>query len=332
MNKLFFGFTLFLFSCQNLIKNKDEKVENEVENSDSMSKETELDSAFDALFNDEKSNSAKTENQKTTIVVNTKQELIGNWIGWFDPDMNEDDVREKKAVFKGESFGWYRQNKINISIDKIDDCNVFGHSVVAGNNRKFEGKIQDCLNEFKLEVKEPGDNKYDGNFIFQIIKGENKLEGFWMANNQKIDIPKRKYTLSKTNFKYNSSQILSNDGYKRFIDWESKANHKEEYGDDFVSATSKIYEINASTNQLLKSDVENLKKGDLLIIRNMIYARHGYSFKNRPLRVFFDAQEWYMPINTDVKSELTDIEKKNIELILKYEKNAKVYYDYFGRG
>ncbi|MFN5849409.1 MAG: YARHG domain-containing protein, partial [Chitinophagales bacterium] len=65
---------------------------------------------------------------------------------------------------------------------------------------------------------------------------------------------------------------------------------------------------------------------------NMIYARHGYSFKNRPLRVFFDAQEWYIPVHTDIKKDLTEIEKKNIQLLLKYEKNAKEYYDYFGRG
>ena len=83
---------------------------------------------------------------------------------------------------------------------------------------------------------------------------------------------------------------------------------------------------------LTKSDVENLKKGDIVIIRNTIYARHGYSFKNQPLRVFFDAQDWYIPVHTDVKSELTDIEKDNIKLLLRYERNAKEYYDYFGRG
>ena len=73
-------------------------------------------------------------------------------------------------------------------------------------------------------------------------------------------------------------------------------------------------------------------KTKLRVIRNMIYARHGYSFKNRPLRVFFDAQEWYIPVNTDIKKDLTEIEKKNIQLLLKFEKNAKEYYDYFGRG
>jgi hypothetical protein len=82
---------------------------------------------------------------------------------------------------------------------------------------------------------------------------------------------------------------------------------------------------------LSKNDLENLKKGDLLIIRNTIYARHGFSFKNRPLRIFFDAQEWYMPVNMNIKPQLTEIEKKNIQLLLKYEKNSIEYYDSFGR-
>ena len=64
----------------------------------------------------------------------------------------------------------------------------------------------------------------------------------------------------------------------------------------------------------------------------MIYVRHGYSFKKRPLRVFFDPQSWYIPVFNNIKNNLTDIEKKNIKLLLRYEKNAKEYYDSFGRG
>jgi hypothetical protein len=90
--------------------------------------------------------------------------------------------------------------------------------------------------------------------------------------------------------------------------------------------------MNASSKVLAKEEVENLKKGDLTIIRNSIYARHGYSFKNQPLRVFFDAQSWYIPVHTNITSDFTEIEKQNIELLLRYEKNAAVYYDRFGRG
>lgn len=130
---------------------------------------------------------------------------------------------------------------------------------------------------------------------------------------------------------------------KRYIDWNKFTEEKtiEEYDDgefeewigkEFVSATELIYTINASNTLLKKEDIENLKKGDITIIRNTIYARHGYSFKNRPLRIFFDAQDWYIPVHVNIKSDFTTIEKENIKLLLKFEKNASEYYDYFGRG
>ena len=130
---------------------------------------------------------------------------------------------------------------------------------------------------------------------------------------------------------------------KQYVNWnkftekkeriEMDKNEFEEWvSKEFASATEVIYRINASNTLLKKKDVENLKKGDLTIIRNTIYARHGYSFKNRPLRVFFDAQSWYIPVHTNIKSDFTEIEKENIKLLLRYEKNAIEYYDYFGRG
>jgi len=141
---------------------------------------------------------------------------------------------------------------------------------------------------------------------------------------------------------YNPDQMLVVS--HRFADWDRfrKVNYenlneeeKEVFGDfylEFESATDLIFKINASNTLLTKQDVENLKRGDLYIIRNTIYARHGYSFRNRPLRVFFDREPWYIPVHNDIKKDLTDMEKENIKLLMKYEKNAKTYYDTFGRG
>jgi len=231
-----------------------------------------------------------------------------------------------------------RENKINISIDKIEGTKVIGHSVVAGNDRPFEGTIQEIDNGlFEFKVKEPGDDKYDGVFSFTI--GDNSLEGSWKAY-KKIEIQEREYSLEKKVFEYNPNIMLEEGEY---INWNKFKEKKDVFEIDdnefeewisrtYSSATSSIYELNASNELLTKEAVENLKKGDLIIIRNTIYARHGYSFKNRPLRVFFDAQEWYIPVHSNIKSDFTEIEKQNIKLLLRYEKNASEYYDYFGRG
>lgn len=60
-------------------------------------------------------------------------------------------------------------------------------------------------------------------------------------------------------------------------------------------------------------------KEELRIMRNWIFARHGYAFKSRDLQIYFSQFDWYQPQYTDVSYMLTDIEKKNIELIKRYE-------------
>ena len=241
-------------------------------------------------------------------------------------------------------YSWQRENKINISIDTIAGALVRGHSVVAGNNRPFEGSIESVIDSatqeviYRFEVREPGDDQYDGTFTFEI--SNNQLVGTWQAY-RPIEIPRRKYTLEPKSFAYDPDIVLERT--RRYIDWNNVEETAKtyDYGDgeveewisqEFASATDQIYHINASNTRLVPSDVENLKRGDLIIIRNTIYARHGYSFKHRPLRVFFDAQPWYVPVHADIRSDFTDIEKQNLQLLLRYEKNAAEYYDYFGRG
>ena len=73
-------------------------------------------------------------------------------------------------------------------------------------------------------------------------------------------------------------------------------------------------------------------QGDLEVMRNSIYARHGYSFRNRRMRFLFDQLvDWYMPVSVNITGELTDLEKKNIDLLKRYEAHAEKYYDVFGR-
>jgi hypothetical protein len=75
----------------------------------------------------------------------------------------------------------------------------------------------------------------------------------------------------------------------------------------------------ASMRILTSRDVINLTKSELKLMRNEIYARHGYIFKTTELVDYFKSQTWYKPLYDDVTSSLTLIEKKNIEFILKCE-------------
>lgn len=255
---------------------------------------------------------AQKENK--ALALSETNPLPGFYVGDFEAVVSD----EKKAP------SYF--NRINISIDSVINGILFGHSVVAGNKRAFKGSITQQDNNYIAEVKEPGDDKYDGVFTFTILTQAGKINGTWLANDKKLAVTKRSYSLSKKTFQYNPKQDL-NLGRSLAV-YDPKANN--DFEGEFI--TEDAGKFNASAVALEAKDIENMYKRDLEVMRNAIYARHGYSFKNRIMRYFFDSEiDWYIPVSIDVSKELTDLEKRNIKLIKSYEDYAAAYYDSFGR-
>ncbi len=76
----------------------------------------------------------------------------------------------------------------------------------------------------------------------------------------------------------------------------------------------------ATDRLLTDSDVSNLNKHELLIMKNEIYARHGYIFHvDKFCKDYFAQQTWYNGQFNDVSTKLTSIENQNIALIIRYE-------------
>ena len=74
-----------------------------------------------------------------------------------------------------------------------------------------------------------------------------------------------------------------------------------------------------SYSEATPSDLSGKSKGELRIMRNYIYARHGYKFKSTDLQQYFSQYGWYTPLYSDVSSQLNKIEKYNVALIQRYE-------------
>jgi hypothetical protein len=70
---------------------------------------------------------------------------------------------------------------------------------------------------------------------------------------------------------------------------------------------------------LTEYDVQGLSKYELKVMRNWIFARHGYIFQSDDMKAFFASQPWYTPRYRDVTSYLSDIEIKNIDFIKRHE-------------
>nr|WP_294933799.1 YARHG domain-containing protein [uncultured Flavobacterium sp.] len=271
-----------------------------------------------------------------SLVVNASEDLLGYWVGDFEVDMTEEqhdslyqsDYRELESLTK----------RITLSIDAINGSSIKGHSIVGGNISSFEGELLEGQLGFSIVLSENNNDKTDGDFQIAVQKNDSVLKGRWQVKKMDaVKFGKKKFELKKRLFKYDAnlsldSQFKNTDKSKHVIIRDTIDGEEEVYEDEeYLSTTEKIFEKNASAELLDKEFVSNLTKGDIYILRNSIFARHGFAFRDKQLRMYFENYEWYMPIFGDVKDDLTSIEKKNVELLLRYEQNATEYYDVFGR-
>lgn len=268
------------------------------------------------------------------LIMLSQDDLLGYWVGNFDSDLS--DIEEEHLIEEDNNIHFSLNKKITISIDEINDSIVKGHSIVSGNIRPFEGVLDTNEKGFYFNLEESGDDKYDGKFTIAIGKKDSLMIGKWQSN-EVLKIDRRTLKLKKKLFVYNPENELQD----VFTDWDvfrkvemsETLDDKEEkwFEEEYLTSTEKILKINASKDLLTKEFVENLQKSDIFILRNSIYARHGYSFKNRQLRSYFEMHDWYMPVFNDVSKDFTELELENIDMLLLYEENAEEYYDRFGR-
>ena len=203
------------------------------------------------------------------------------------------------AKLIGSYVGDFGTNKITLLITKAINDTIEGRSVVGGNDRPFSGIITFADGKYHINAKEPGDDQYDGVFAFTIDdKQPDVVTGNWKPNKPDAHLGAKDFSLKRRSFNY-------------LVDVGQ-------------------YPI-ASKQLLTEDDVSNMSKEQLQTMRNEIFARHGYCFKKKDLREMFEDKDWYIPNTVDVKKDLTEIEKKNITLIKRYEKYAEDYGDDYGR-
>ncbi len=77
-----------------------------------------------------------------------------------------------------------------------------------------------------------------------------------------------------------------------------------------------------SERRLTESDIYGLSSAELRILRNYIYAHHGYIFKSRDLREYFNGLSWYTGYNASegsVYSEFNSVEVANVAFLKRHE-------------
>lgn len=93
--------------------------------------------------------------------------------------------------------------------------------------------------------------------------------------------------------------------------------------DSSKSEKSEYILDNSDKEVISESQLSGLSKDELRLARNELYARHGRKFKDAAIQDYFNKCSWYNgTIEADSFNEdmLNDVEKKNREIIVNYEK------------
>lgn len=179
------------------------------------------------------------------------------------------------------------------NLNKTEKNNLMSKLYVNKANEDFANKnYNDCLKDLDNASKYGYDKKSYDNYddLMKKINDEKKD-----SNDSKVD--------NVYSFKNENPSKLSGNIY--------------DYPYDYIMPYS-------DSTYLSTSDISQYNKSTLALIRNEIYARHGYVFNNDPFKSYFNSKSWYHP-NPSFKgddSELNEYEIKNVQTIKSIE-NSK---------
>ena len=96
---------------------------------------------------------------------------------------------------------------------------------------------------------------------------------------------------------------------------------------DTTAAESASTADTSSADYIFPSDRQYITEADMagwdqktaLLARNEIFARHGYVFQTQEIQNYFAAKSWYTPNSSYDGSDLSDVEKANVDTISAYE-------------
>lgn len=83
--------------------------------------------------------------------------------------------------------------------------------------------------------------------------------------------------------------------------------------------SSADYIFPSDRQYITESDMAGWDQKTALLARNEIFARHGYVFQTQEIQNYFAAKSWYTPNSSYDGSDLSDVEKANVDTISAYE-------------
>ncbi|MER0280942.1 YARHG domain-containing protein [Clostridioides difficile] len=230
----------------------------------------------------------------------------------------ENELIYSKNLEPKDLSGFWKADEYNIfEFEEPDKIKLYTKNQEEGNYTiKYEVESSDS-NSMVLKSKDSSSNKklsvtrYNSN---EISLEADKVSGTLnKISKEEAD----KFIKSINNKTSDDSDKEKNNTKNSKSDSNSDSNSKSKevsYDDDYI-----IYD--SDSRVLTREELEGYSKGELAYIRNEIFARYGYVFKEDPYKSYFSNKSWYQPdydigADTDV---LNSIEKQNVSLIKEME-------------
>lgn len=99
--------------------------------------------------------------------------------------------------------------------------------------------------------------------------------------------------------------------------YDSESKDLDEYEISFDENRDYIYP--SDREYITREQLDGLTKDEIALLRNEIYARHGYEFQLQQYKDYFNKKSWYRPSSYFDESMFNSIEKANKDLIVEYE-------------
>lgn len=237
----------------------------------------------------------------------------------------------KKYLARVEKEGWYFVNwKVDQDIEHYDEW-VSGHE---------EWWTDEALLNFDKFIKDKHRIFPFSSFVFtytwlfvwlmwtlSVSIGATPLGAFYCYKMMFEETKTEKVAESvDDNFMSNEEDIdnsieevdTNEDEGKEEIEQEENINEELSIEESIPENDVNIFDF-VCTRIVTEEDLRTCSKKDLRIMRNWIYARHGYKFKSQDLQEYFSQFDWYSPRYTDVTSQLSEIELKNVDFISRHE-------------
>lgn len=200
-------------------------------------------------------------------------------------------------------FEFEEPNKIKLYSKSEEESNyTVKYEVESSDSNSIVLKGKDTLSKEKFTI-----TKFTSN---EISLQANNVSGTL----NKISKEEAEKFIKSINNKENSENTDKKSNKSDSGSSSNTKNKEVSYDDDYI-----IYD--SDSRVLTKDELGLYSKEELAYIRNEIFARYGYVFKEEPYKSYFSNKSWYQPdysigADTDI---LNSVEKQNVSLIKEME-------------